>query len=136
MLLKLRGLDGRIMESEVDTRLSFATVCDKAGKAFGYHGSFTIRLPSGELAQRSENLEDNEEFMAQKEGFIFDLVQDQPAAYVAPTEEAKTVAAVEFKVPEALIPAPVEVPKPVEPVSVGSKKEPAAPRPPTAGKKG
>lgn len=118
MNLKLRGLDGRIKESEVETDVSFGMVCDQAGKDFGYHGRFTIRLPSGRLAPHSQNLEDNKEFVAQHEGYIFDLVQDAPESYVP---QAKAPIA-DFKTPEAESPAfPVEVEKPVEAVRLSEE---------------
>ena len=64
MLVKVRDITGRqVVDVEADEKGSFASIGDAARAAFGYHGNYTIRLPSGEKAPRGQNLEDNEEFM-------------------------------------------------------------------------
>jgi len=88
MLLKLRGLEGKVLEAEVDMGSSFGVICDRAGKDFGYHGRFTLRLPSGALAPRDQNLEDNEEFLTETEETVYDLVVDTPAENLQPAPES------------------------------------------------
>lgn len=102
MLLKLRGLEGRVLEAEVDPGSSFGVICDKAGHDFGYHGRFTLRMPSGNLAPRDQNLEDNEEFRTEYGDMIFDLVVDVPVVPEATPESIGRPAVVgSFRPPEA-----------------------------------
>lgn len=73
MLLRIGSVDG-VQHREVDVEQtdSFGMLGGRGAVEFGYHGNFSVRLPSGEVPRRSQNLEDNEEFMslANEDGVI------------------------------------------------------------------
>lgn len=75
MLLRIGSVNlGQVKEIEAEQTDSFGMVGDRGCAAFGYHGNFSVRLPSGAVPGRRVNLEDDEEFMELTEEDVLPLV--------------------------------------------------------------
>lgn len=78
MILKIGSVEHQqppvIKEVEAELTDSFAIVADRACQAHGYHGNYSLRLPSGAVPGRRMNLEDDEEFMSFSGDEVFSLV--------------------------------------------------------------